>query len=158
MVVEPGAERVKELISAGARGAAVEVEVFDQPPGEGLEATLDAAGSIIGTEPFLLHLGESLCWDFQLDWHDITFGAADAAIFAHPTGHRHLGIYVVGSSFGAAAAAVPANSNLAGRRAPPLGCSPATAARLTTGTTPTRGTTRTSRRACSRSTGWRSRG
>ena len=129
VVVEPGAERVKELISAEARIPAVEIDVIDQPPGEGLEATLEAVGSIVGAEPFILHLGESLCWDLQLDWYDATFGATDAVILVHATGDRiedagpqplqarrrsrfgHLGIYVVGSDFGAALAAVPPDSN-----------------------------------------------
>lgn len=132
VVAEPGAgDRVRQILSRSPRRDGVEIEIFDQSPKRSLNATLATARAILADDPFVLHLGDSLCWDLDLEWQDRPFGAADAVVLVQPdaaghNGHNgarqvdrrrgpasggasqprfgHLGVYVVGPEFSSAVA------------------------------------------------------
>jgi glucose-1-phosphate thymidylyltransferase len=130
LAVEPSAlERLERVLAAAGSDGRPAVEPFEHDPREGLDGLLSRATPIIGSEEFLFHLGDSVCWSLDLRAESTALGAADALIVVGPppdgngralrahresvpeTGGRlrarHLGVYAVGPDFGAAAAAVP---------------------------------------------------
>jgi glucose-1-phosphate thymidylyltransferase len=115
---------------AADHASATDIAVFTQT-GEELEEALTLAGPVVGDEPFVLHLGDCLCWDPDLSWRDGEFTPADALVLVQPNpgngaaaaraasapnralGPQHLGIYLVGPQLGEAACAVGDRRGLA---------------------------------------------
>ena len=124
-VREEAAEIVEHIPRHGA-----EIEICDADPALGLAA----AAAMFDGEPFVLHLGDSLCWDLDLVLPDVSLGADDLVVFVQPPrsrarraaerprssdsdgangSPRDLGVYVVGSDFAAVTASFGRRPTLA---------------------------------------------
>ncbi len=119
IVAEPGMRRSVDTIVGSLNGRRGRVSIFEQQPGDGLGAALESAQSVLGGEPFLLHLGDALCWELVDGVGDERLDADDAVVMIKAQGRRsgsdgdqrltvvdgrgsrsgHLGVYIVGSGF-----------------------------------------------------------
>lgn len=132
VVAEPGViEPAGRMVDSIRDRASVGIELFSKHPVETLEDCLAMTAEVIGDDPFVLHLGDSLCWDLDLRLEQ-PLGETDSIVLVRPPdngasadpasarspGHRqssrlgHLGIYVVGAEFRLAAAAIGATNGL----------------------------------------------